>query len=277
MQKEIIVSLAIQSLLDEATLAPKPGLVDPFDAGSHQDMDYDLFLASAAALEHGFNNYLNHGLSFKGTPQELFQSIRSIGMDAERLMYQATGNVNTHKGANFLFGILLSAIGYANYPEIDTLMLLVQEMTQGLVFEELEQNTKPKTYGEILYHEHGIKGIRGEVEEGFPTVILHALPIMHTHNSYKTKLKQTLLKLIEVNIDTNMLKRGGMEGLKLGQELASLPYEDLDNHLLHMNEVFKKHNLSPGGSADLLAVTAFLYNYEHLISKQGLFTLNIEQ
>ncbi|QIK56926.1 triphosphoribosyl-dephospho-CoA synthase CitG [Erysipelothrix sp. HDW6A] len=265
MQKRI-VDLAIQALLDEASLEPKPGLVDPLDAGSHTDMNYDDFVASAYALKQSFENYLLQGLSFNGNQKELFNSIRSIGMDAEHDMYQVTNNVNTHKGANFLFGIILSAIGYGNYPKLDTLITIIQEMTEGLVYEELEKNEKPKTYGEILYHEHGIKGIRGEVEEGLPTVMNHSLPIMMQDKPTDLKVKEALLKLIEQNVDTNMLKRGGIEGLELGQELASSKYLDINDHLSKMNRVFKKHNLSPGGSADLLAVTIFLYNYDRMIS-----------
>ncbi|MBQ7455901.1 MAG: citrate lyase holo-[Clostridia bacterium] len=51
---ERIASLAVQSLLDEVCAAPKPGLVDRLDHGSHRDMDIFTFNASAAALWPNF-------------------------------------------------------------------------------------------------------------------------------------------------------------------------------------------------------------------------------
>ena len=42
--------LAAQALRDEATLTPKPGLVDMRGGGSHDDMDVTMLLASADAL-----------------------------------------------------------------------------------------------------------------------------------------------------------------------------------------------------------------------------------
>jgi len=41
---------AIASLHLELALAPKPGLVTPFDRGSHDDMDAATFIASLQAL-----------------------------------------------------------------------------------------------------------------------------------------------------------------------------------------------------------------------------------
>ena len=37
--------------------------------------------------------------------------MRRIGIDAERAMFAATGGVNTHKGANFTFALILGAAG----------------------------------------------------------------------------------------------------------------------------------------------------------------------
>ena len=37
---------AVLSLYKEVSLYPKPGLVSPIDSGSHNDMNYQMFLAS---------------------------------------------------------------------------------------------------------------------------------------------------------------------------------------------------------------------------------------
>ena len=45
-----IARLACQALLYEVAATPKPGLVDRANSGSHKDMDFFTFQASAAAL-----------------------------------------------------------------------------------------------------------------------------------------------------------------------------------------------------------------------------------
>ena len=265
--KNKILDLALKSLVLEVSLYPKPGLVDPLDSGSHSDMDYFLFLESCFALSQGFEKYLEDGENHTGSSRELFDKIRHTGMLIEHDMYAATDNVNTHKGANFLYGVVLSAIAFLDYPSLDVLQEEIKKMTEGLVFEELGSLKEYKTHGEKVFNEFGFTGIRGEVEEGLPLVFNHALPTLKSTNNREEGMKLALLELIKHNNDSNMLKRGGFEGLTLGKDLALKPYKDLDKHLLEMNDIFKEYNLSPGGTADLLALSVFLQDYEQLLNK----------
>lgn len=267
---DTLIDLAIKSLVLEVSLYPKPGLVDPIDAGSHTDMNYFTFIDSCFALRPGFLNYYKTGLNHKGSPSELFDKIRLVGMDNENNMFEATNNVNTHKGANFLYGVVIAAIAYKNYPKLRDLQKLIKEMTKGLVFRELESLQDFKSHGEKVYQKYEIAGIRDEVEKGIPHAFDIALPLISEINDLN--LKKALLALISSNDDSNIIKRGGIEGLVFAKDLANkininTDETEINKHLLHMNTEFKNLNLSPGGSADLLALSIFLKMYEFEIKR----------
>ena len=99
-------ALARQALEDEVDLTPKPGLVDRRNTGAHDDMDRPLFHRSAGALEPYFRQFAALGMA-GASPREL----QSLGRQAEHAMLDATGGVNTHKGALYSFALLLSALG----------------------------------------------------------------------------------------------------------------------------------------------------------------------
>lgn len=260
-----LVDLAIKSLVYEVSLFPKPGLVDPLDNGSHSDMDFYTFVDSCFSLREGFCNYYECGRTHKGSLKELFDQIRYIGVCNEASMFEATSNINTHKGSNFLYGVVISAIAYLGTPTLDELQGAIKEMTDGLVDSELACLTEFKTHGEKVYRDFGFEGIRGEVERGIPSAFNIALPILNSTDDFELAMKLALIKLIETNNDSNMLKRGGIEGLSYGKEIATLNYQDIDEHLNQMNLEFVKRNLSPGGSADLLALSIFLKFYSDSI------------
>lgn len=106
-----ISSYAETALYEEVALSPKPGLVDRFSNGAHRDMDFQTFLASIQSLRPFFKEYLYLGLTHRGQPSLLFNSLRETGKMAETAMLKATKGINTHKGANFSFAVLLGATG----------------------------------------------------------------------------------------------------------------------------------------------------------------------
>ena len=103
-------TLAVKALINEAAAWPKPGLVDPVEHGAHPDMDYPLFVRSALALEGYFRQCARVAINYAGKDYPaLFNAVRRYGIQAEHTMMRATGNVNTHKGAIFALGILVTA------------------------------------------------------------------------------------------------------------------------------------------------------------------------
>ena len=80
------------------------------------------------------------------------------------------------------------------------------------------------------------------------------------HAQGERGLQQALLRLMAVNPDTNLVSRGGLEGLRYVQKYASglLARGWDDEALREMDRALITRNLSPGGSADLLAVSWLL-------------------
>lgn len=267
---------ALTSLLYEVSASPKPGLVDRFNQGAHKDMDFFTFMASSAALNQYFHNCAIEGVKYaEKNPQQLFNTLRNLGMEAEKAMFTATNNVNTHKGLIFSLGIICAAASCCmleserKIVDVETICTKVSLMTQGLCLRELTNLNKKEnlTYGEKLYQKYGLKGIRGEVENGFPTVRNYSLPVLKEMKSMKTLhlndiLVQTLLHLMAVNEDTNIVARHNLETLEYvhhyaGRVLDSggmLKKEGVEM-VYDMDRDFIQRNISPGGSADLLAVT----------------------
>lgn len=280
---EDISEIAINSMLLEVSATPKPGLVDRNNSGAHKDMDFYTFMKSSASQVHTFYKCALEGLKFEGKDKrELLKLIRPIGIEGENKMFKATNGVNTHKGLIFSLGVIAAATGL-QYRETQKNMKAedichkVTEIAEGIVSRELGnlKNKEALTYGEKLFKNHGIKGIRGEVESGFPTVRDYSLPLlkelMEGKESINDNLVQVLLHLMTVVEDVNILGRHGIEQLeytkmaaKEALVLGGIFTEKGREKILKLDEEFIKKNISPGGAADLLAVTLMLYFLENL-------------
>lgn len=269
---EYIATWAYSALTQELSTTPKPGLVDRNNAGAHRDMTPRHFFASATALRPYFHQFAEQGfLTRDDSPAATFAAIRPLGLEAEQAMLQATGGVNTHKGAIFSLGILCAAAGRLG-PQGwngDTLLDQCAQMAKGLVGADFAGITgeTAKTAGERLFALHGITGIRGQAESGFSAVRNIGLPTLIRGLNEGLSLNDAgcavLLHLLTATDDTNLIKRGGLETAKAVQTqvsdiLTKTPYPAKDI-LLELDRQFIENNLSPGGSADLLAITYFLY------------------
>ena len=261
---EWVAELAVRSLLDEVYTTPKPGLVDRRNNGSHQDMNLPLFEASAKALRPYFQRCVEIGQETAAlSPEETFSHLRAAGIQAEDAMFHSTGGVNTHKGAIYAMGLLCGSIGRLSPVfHVDAILTECGNLVRHAVQQDFASATG-KTAGERLYLRYGIRGIRGEAADGFPTVRNIALPFFrkalkdgHCSNDAGAV---TLLHLIAATEDTNLYHRGGPEGAKWAAAAAKalLPNPSMEQ-ILQLDDAFIERNLSPGGCADLLAVTYFL-------------------
>ena len=263
--------LACQALLYEVACTPKPGLVDRENSGSHRDMDFFTFQRSAAALHPYFAQCVLLGRQ-GGSPQETFHRLRLPGKLAEGAMRRATGGVNTHKGAIFSMGILCGALGRldrAKWRDTDLVLAECAAMTRGLTAGDFEGLTpeNAQTTGQKLYLRYGITGVRGQAEAGFPAVKNTGLPKLEDALAAGKNINETgcaaLLAMLAETVDTNMVHRGGIEMTKetmaqLKSLLAREPYPDKEQ-LQALDALFIRENLSPGGTADLLALVYFLH------------------
>lgn len=272
-----IAWLAAEAMYKEVKLTPKPGLVDSENSGAHSDMTLMHFMASLRAISPWFPRFYVQGITTAGLPApRTLQAIRSTGLACEQAMFQATGGINTHKGGIFSLGLLCAAAGRLEAGRIrlsqQNLCREVRAMCKGLVDRELSRSRAARTKGEQIFQVFGLTGARGEAETGFETVRRYGLPqwekALGEGRSEEEALLTMLLALMAANPDTNLVSRGGLDGLRYAQRYAArltkienLSGSRLSQALTKMNAAFIKKDLSPGGSADLLAVGWVLSHY----------------
>lgn len=241
-----LAELAVQALLEEVDQTPKPGLVDRNNRGAHRDMDRDLFHRSARSLLPYFRRAVTLGLE----RADCMGPLQAAGLAAERVMLAKTGGVNTHRGAVYAFGLILAAMGSRLARGGDVFAGAAALAESGLP-------PAAGSHGQRARQRYGASGARGEALAGFPHA-RHAWAALARPGGRDAALL-TLLAEVE---DTNLLHRGGPEGLALVQSrarsiLAASP-PAYGEGLLELDRACIARNLSPGGSADLLALALFL-------------------
>ncbi len=273
-----IGSLATQAMLYEVSCFPSPGLISPVSNGSHEDMNYYTFIDSTSVLSRYLPLFVQEGFSEKSY-KDIFHSIRSIGVEAEKDMFVITKGINTHKGMLFLIGTACAAIGKAIYEKksFNEVQYIIKEMTKGIVQEELAllQKKENLSHGEKLYFKYRTEGIRGEAEKGIPTVFDLSLNFYRNNAdlNINDRLVHTLLGIMQVCDDSTIIHRHSPEVLEVVKEKAteiiasggmktSCGREKINS----LCDEFIERNISPGGSADLLGVTVFLYLVEQYMS-----------
>ena len=120
-----------------------------------------------------------------------------------------------------------------------------------------------------MYLRYGIRGARGAAQDGFPILADYLWPLF---GKYKKERKsghtlnlQILLWAITLSEDTNVLKRGGIEGGVWLKKAAQNILEEGGaftqkgiSEIKRLNTECIQKNISPGGAADLLAATLYL-------------------
>ncbi|WP_312141847.1 triphosphoribosyl-dephospho-CoA synthase, partial [Pantoea septica] len=103
-----LAAIARDCLIDEARLSPKPGLVDSRGNGAHQDLTLALMERSARSLQPTFLQLARQCWQ-RPADVALREAVGRLGREGERQMMAATGGVNTHRGAIWALGLLVSA------------------------------------------------------------------------------------------------------------------------------------------------------------------------
>ena len=279
---------AQRALLYEVAVTPKPGLVDRANAGAHTDMDVFTFIDSACALREYFETCAQIGLDFRRkNPQECFDALRTPGLLAEQAMKQATGGVNTNKSAIFSLCIYCAALGMGydgEKSDTTTAFERCAEMTRARMAQELERIAAEEahTFGEAIYKKSRIGGVRAEAASGFAAVREASLPRLHAALEAGLNLNDAglcaLVSLMARTQDTNAVRRGGEKLAQRMRESASaldariagdlaegrLSYhmEAIRQALARWDESMSEKRISPGGCADLLALTLLAYFME---------------
>ena len=234
----LLADLAERALKMELDTPLKPGLVGPDSVGAHKDMDYDVMRKGIAAIRPFFAR-----MAMAGTPDEL----RQLGIDAEAAMLAATGGVNTHRGAIFALGLALY-----RHPMAETAARLDN--------------------GASKRREAGIRGAMQMAKEGYKELFEDWLPYYRSIKAEEYGLQKTLLRIMATLDDTCVIHRVGYErAMAVKAEAKALLKEipgqagndeavmaDLIGHLKELCESYAAEGISPGGAADMLALTIFI-------------------
>lgn len=277
-EAEFLATAAYEASVREVMTTPKPGLVDSEGSGCHDDMDCALFLKSARALAPFWVRQACAGLD--GTPPELAAArLRAAGVEMERAMAEATGGVNTHKGLVYLMSLLLYGAGYAVFSGAPRSAVAAAQFASLAVRGAVERELgallagpprRALTNGERLYVEHGVTGVRGEAERGFPSVINAGLPALRRAldggASFNDAGLAALLEIMLVCEDSNVMHRAGFDywrGEYMTLTAAALRRFRAPSWnrapLYELERKFMERRVSPGGAADLLSCTYFLH------------------
>lgn len=260
--------LAIRSLYREVALPIKPGLVGPQGSGSHADMNFQTFMRSLQSLRGYFSE-----IAEAGAWRPAFAPLQQLGVEAEQVMLAATGGINTHRGAIFNLGLLCAAIGWLKAAgqsvTAEAACTLVARQWGGEIMAGAVQLPGPVSHGQWVAQRYGSGGARQEAASGFPAAIDIGLPAyreaLRRTGDPEAAATQALFALMAVVDDTNLLWRGGREGLAWAQATVSgflaaggVTHPGWRVFAAEIERQFSARRLSPGGSADLLGVTLFL-------------------
>ncbi|MBR4659074.1 MAG: citrate lyase holo-[Clostridia bacterium] len=285
---------AFRALIDEVETTPKAGLVDLVNNGANSDMDPDLFRASAETLAPYFYSMaytaadtetpesghgegcgedehincadcpshegctLDHGAS-------LMTKLTILGVEAEAKMKAATNGVNTHKGAIYCLGLLVSAFAKL------TALGAPRETLDVIAEAKRQASHRPDpgrgSNGAIVRMEQGNNalGADAEARAGFPAAV----------NAYRRILGYRLMNFADnecfalalIGImaelyDTNAYKRGGREGAEFvrarAKQIMELPLSKRLPEVSVFDRELIERNINCGGAADSLAAAIFL-------------------
>jgi triphosphoribosyl-dephospho-CoA synthase len=269
-----LAALAERSLLLEVQTWPKPGLVSHIDAGSHTDMDASTFSRSASALRPYFAE-----LAEAGARDEDMWVLRKIGLRAERAMLDATGGVNTHRGAIFGLGLLCAAAGLRANDTVEPATPLGVLVARRWGRDIVGGPVVATSHGELASRRYGVGGARWEAAGGFPRVYQVGLPALRQAarlrpDDAEAARVQACFALIAVLEDTNLLHRAGAEGLRFAQrstqafiDNGGVGQANWRSTAEAVHRAFVARGLSPGGAADLLAMSIFVMDMDRAMPK----------
>ena len=272
-QADRAAALSCRAMLTEVSVTPKPGLVDRHDPGSHRDMDFYTFIDSAATLTPWFRRFFLLGAELaRNEADEAFRRLRFPGMLAEADMFAATGGVNTHKGMIFSLALLNAAWGRLSGRGEEVTSSALLDEAAALASAQLERelaeaSAASATAGMRLKALCGAGGVRAEAAAGFPTARQVGLPLLTAYLQLGMDRDRagglTLLALMAHSEDSNVFSRcGRVVQQELRRQMEKLSDRDeplTPEELSELNQEFCRLNISPGGAADLLALSFFLY------------------
>lgn len=252
----------------ELTLTPKPGLVDLLDNGSHPDLSLTRMFASIDLVE----GYLKDLASLLRQGAGLGRLVET-GRLAEARMLSQLGT-NTHKGAIFLTGLLLTARARCGCND----PLLLRPALRKAAEEFFTGYLPSESHGAMARRDYRVGGIVAEAARGLPSLFNVGLPAYreafrdYGPGTAPYAMMASLMRSVE---DTTTLYRGGAPGLGrlrsdgLRLQKALERRDDPFPLLLEINREYRRLNLTMGGVADLLALAFGWLHYTGELVMEG--------
>lgn len=263
---ERLADLAVDALIDEADLSPKPALVDRRGNGAHRDLHLGLMHASALSLWPMFKTMAEAALDIGEVGLPLREALGRIGRDGEQAMLITTHGVNTHRGAIWAIGLLTAAA--ALEPQSCTPNAVTLNAAKLALLND-RHAPQPMSHGAQVAQRYGARGAREEAQLGFPSVLQRGLPQLHKSRQQQAGEQNArldaLLAIMTDLADTCVLYRAGTAGLHAMQHGAQAVLDAGGSatlagrrHLHELDQQLLALNASPGGAADLLAACLFI-------------------
>ena len=277
----LMAALAERALRRELDTPLKPGLVGPDSSGAHTDMDYALMQKAITALRPYWSRMA------KASVPPLLQM---IGIEAEKAMKKATGGVNTHRGAIFALGLALNARGM-EVPVTEEVMqnrlckIAGVILHNGLIDSALHFTAQgapalQRSHGEEAVKQYGVKGAREMALEGYKDLWANWLPYYRSLRGQASSCpeQQTLLHIMSTLDDTCVIHRVGYERAQEVKREAAAMLVASENYfsqgfaknqfpkaiptatemLQDLCTRYAAEGISPGGAADMLALTILI-------------------
>ena len=201
-------------------------------------------------------------MALAATPEEL----RDLGLEAEKAMLEATGGVNTHRGAIFALGLALHALcgGTQVYDNEKLIQSSLSKMAGKIIHNQLKDNTLSATPS-------ALHDARAMARNGYEALFRDWLPYYRLQMEEPLSgsgpdrdvhaRQKTLLRIMSTLDDTCVIRRVGAERAeRVKAEAAELLGEipGWTGHLRALCDRYAAEGISPGGAADMLALTIFM-------------------
>lgn len=227
----LLARLMEKALVAELDTPLKPGLVGPDGNGAHVDMDYAMMRCGAAAVRRSFTSHIG-----------LLPDLVALGKAMEADTLAATDGVNTHRGAIFALGLMAVAT-----------LIGADIASLAADFKQPEG-----THGAMA---NGAKSALKMAQDGYRELFAEWLPYYRSLEGDAFRMQKTLLKIMSTLDDTCIIHRAGESRAKeIKADAANLLQHFGEKELQEMKERLDAARVSPGGSADMLALTVLADN-----------------
>ena len=173
----LLADFAVNALVAEVNLTPKPALVDQRGSGAHDDLTLELMERSAHSLHPMFVAMAHAAFQHATCSQALREAIGEIGRVGEASMLYATNGVNTHRGAIWALGLMVTAAALASFNAKPVQAVELCQLAGKIAqFEDRFIPQQALSHGQQVQKVFGINGAKAQAQQGFPTIVKFGLP-----------------------------------------------------------------------------------------------------